>query len=310
MRKRGLAVMVCVMMLAAGCSSGQSHTTIEGVGIHSEEETETETGLFPSAGEQASVSLEGSLAYLEESVRAADESLDAREESLKMLEEALKKKEEALDTETGDSGNGTSNYTALTMFPEEFKGRKVVLTGRVVQAAALSSSTIQLLLAVNGNDATRMVGEYPSALLQFSLEHGDIVTVTGKYAGVMRYRQSTGERLDLPTVQIAQLVREEDGEAAFSTTEAAETLIVPTSPAYPETETETEPQTQSAAQETTSAPPGPGEMDWGQQQTGGQPQGPGTAQGAGQAGGPGTSAGSAPSGPGGLPTTAPAGPGR
>lgn len=203
MKKFGFMVLAGVIALAAGCSSGnvtntsdEAAETTGTVGVTVEETEE------PSPQErEAEESLEAAI----ESLTAAEESLAEKEESLEAMEESLSEAAESLGIAAEEKPEDTVDYATLVKTPDEYKNKDVTFTGTVVQAVALNESTMQLLMAVGGDDASRMVGEYAPALTDSKLGKGDNITIGGTFEGVMRYRMGSGEKVSLPSVSLSEI---------------------------------------------------------------------------------------------------------
>lgn len=282
MRKYILTVVLCAAMLAAGCASGESSTTIHDMGVGTTAAEETSAGEGTERFEE----------YLAAQESLGEEIADLREEieSLRVLMESYVEdqgpaggawQQTASTEETVGGAEPDLSYRGLLRSGNEYVGMNVTFSGTVIQSVPLNSSTMQLLMAVDGDDSTMLVGEFPADLIAYSLGNDDEVTVTGRYKGVIRYVMGTGERVELPSITISELTR--DGVA--------------------ESHSEILPST-SASSETTGSS-GPGDPSWtgpgyggsGSSDPGPVKSGPGVSGSAGS--GPGSSgSGSGSSGPG------------
>ncbi len=253
--RRYMAAAVCVMMLAAGCSSGSSDTSISPVGERTSAEvvTAAEEGSGEGLvdGEAVDASVESLEARVEE-LEGLAESLESVEESLMGMEESIQEVLGSMAGETSAEEEEEAEETPAVAYEElmsqasGLEERELTYTGSVVQFASLDNDMMQLLIAVDGDLATQMVCEFNKSRISVVLGHGDIVTVTGTFTGVNRYMTANGERVELPTLSISGLTVDRVAE-----TEAE---------AVPETIPETVPETTIAPPtepETTAAPRGP-----------------------------------------------------
>ncbi len=244
MKRYGLVILAGVMMLAVGCSSGNV--------TNSTDAAETSAAAAESSAEDGSDEMkeaEESIAEAEESIMAAEESIAEAEESIAEAEESLAEIEESLsEAEEEAEEDGDIPYDELTRTPDDYKGKNVTYYGTVVQAVSLNSKTMQLLLAVDEDDSTRLVGEYAPSLVDEKLAKGDTVTVSGKFEGVMRYRMGSGEKVSLPSVTLESIDIESKAE-----TEETEESVVPTLPASSDAAVQTGAAESAAVEETTAA---------------------------------------------------------
>lgn len=320
MRRYFIATMLLAPVLLTGCfSDTTSKTSISQVG--------TQAAVTGAAAEESGEE------KLDEAVRASLESMEARLEELDEISEALESAEAAMTSMeesfqaaisslTGETFNEPAGgegmhvaYDRLMESPSDYLRAELTFSGSVVQLAELADGEMQLLLAVDNHDDTRLVGVFSRSVFSDSLGRGDLVRITGRFGGVNHYRMSSGVTVKLPYLEIGELVVEGKvqtiPEPATEPTDGASTEAETTTDAWTgqadsaETTTDAatgqadsaETTTTAAAAETeTTAPTGPA--------------GPGTA-GPGQSAGPGT-AGPGVVGPGqsagpGVMSTGPAG---
>ncbi len=134
-----------------------------------------------------------SLAAEEES-RAASKA--AEEESIA----ASKAAEEAKGYETGIT------YDQLARTPDDFKGKKVKFTGKVLQVMEGSfASDPAIRLAVNKNYDTVLYGEYSSDIVSSRILEDDIITIYGKSSGLKSYQSTLGGTITIPKVYIYKI---------------------------------------------------------------------------------------------------------
>lgn len=259
MRKYVFAAVLGVMVLAVGCSSNSADISIgpadettmvvtTAAATEKEESGEGKTDEGDSEAEESLKAREEELNSLEESLKAAEESLTEVEES---LQEAMSSEEETLEEESEEETT-TVAYEALMESAAEYKDTEVTYTGRVIQAVALDDDTLQLLIAVDDDDSTRMVGEYAEEVFSDALGHGDTVTVKGTFVGVNRYMTGGGERVELPSLEISEITVDSPAETE------PETVIPETEEVtVPETETASAAAVEESTEETSHAVQGP-----------------------------------------------------
>lgn len=285
MCRYGIVAAVLAAALLTGCSSD----TPSKVSISAVEESKTVVTTAAAAEESGEGNLDEAVMASLESMEARLEEMDDISKALESAEAALASVEEsvqeAVSSLAGESAEGAGagvnentyvSYRTLTESPLDHMNAQVTYLGRVVQAAALADGNMQLLLAVDNDDASRLVGVFPRSVFSGTLGHGDIVEVTGIFRGVNRYQMGSGEVVELPYFQISRLTVQSVAQQIPATTEAPATV--------PETAvSETEAANRQAGPGEVSA--GPGGVSGGPGETAG---GPGET-GGGQAAGPGTS---------------------
>ncbi len=203
MKKHGFILLACVIILMAGCSSANVPADVDtmsaevaegeqdsGKDEEKEHKEETENG----SGE--------SLKAAEESLKAAEESIKAAEESLKAAEESIKAAESSMAEEQEESG---ITYSQLVSSPEKYENKNVSFSGKIIRSAAVNTSVMQIVLAVNGSNSTRLVGEYPRNITGVTLATGDQISMSGWYSGIKRYRMDSGRVESLPMVEIEEI---------------------------------------------------------------------------------------------------------
>ncbi len=234
MRRYGLAVLIAgAMALASGCGGGDSGIQVEKLPSSSRTTAAPETQRQEQESEQkqesSSLSPEELLEAAAESIEAAESSIAEAEESLAERESSLAAWEESLLAESESEEENTTeaeqelSYEKLLEVPDAYLGRELDFYGRVIQAVAVDDAKMQLLLAVDEDNATRMVAEYAKDLTSEELEHGDVVAVTGEFLGVLRYRMGSGEVVELPTLRLSVLGMMKKADPLLNQTGEAET---------------------------------------------------------------------------------------
>ena len=140
---------------------------------------------------------------LHEKYNGSEEDKEAQEmakNSQSKLDEAAAAKaaEEAQGYETGIT------YDQLARTPDDFKGKKVKFTGKVVQVIE-GSGSIQIRLAVNDNYDTILFGQYDSSIVGSRVLEDDHITIYGTSAGTISYQSTMGGTITIPGVSIEKI---------------------------------------------------------------------------------------------------------
>ena len=140
---------------------------------------------------------------LHEKYNGSEEDKEAQEmakNSQSKLDEAAAAKaaEEAQGYETGIT------YDQLARTPDDFKGKKVKFTGKVVQVIE-GSGSIQIRLAVNDNYDTILFGQYDSSIVGSRVLKDDHITIYSTSAGTISYQSTMGGTITIPGVSIEKI---------------------------------------------------------------------------------------------------------
>ncbi|MCI8660959.1 MAG: hypothetical protein HFG54_12085 [Lachnospiraceae bacterium] len=198
MTKRQVGLILGVVILTAGCVPANTEV------LSSEEAVET--SALESAEETHEVSEKASDKESEASYKETEESLKAAEESLKAMEESLKAAEESLKAVEESMEAGKDNeYSMVVKEPEKYLKKQVQFSGTIIRSASVGSTSVQIVLAVNGDEENKAVGEYKRSIVDTSLVVGDEITLSGEFQGLIRYRMQTGGAESLPTINIEKI---------------------------------------------------------------------------------------------------------
>lgn len=143
--------------------------------------------------------------------QAAAEKAKAEEESKKIkekkaAEKAAKEKEaaeKAAEEEAAGYETGIT-YDQLARTPDDYKGKKVKFTGKVIQVIE-SADAIQIRLAVDDNYDTVLLGEYSPSIVSSRVLDDDHITIYGVSAGVVTYKSTLGGNITIPGVLIERI---------------------------------------------------------------------------------------------------------
>lgn len=139
---------------------------------------------------------------LHEKYNGSDEDKEAQKlasESQAKIDEAnaAKAAEEAKGYETGIT------YDQLARTPDDYIGKKVKFSGKVVQV--IEGDNIQIRLAVNDNYDTILFGQYESNIVSSRVLEDDHITIYGTSAGTISYESTMGGTITIPGVFIEKI---------------------------------------------------------------------------------------------------------
>lgn len=156
-------------------------------------EAEAEASARKASAAEEEESRNASKAAEKESIAT---SKAAEEESIA----ASKAAEDAKGYETGIT------YDQLARIPEDFKGKKVKFTGKVLQVMEGSiASDPAIRLAANKNYDTVIYGKYPSKIISSRILEDDMITIYGTSYGLQSYQSTLGGTITIPYVYIDKI---------------------------------------------------------------------------------------------------------
>lgn len=106
--------------------------------------------------------------------------------------------EEAKGYETGIT------YDQLARTPDDYMGKKVKFSGKVVQVIEGDGDT-QLRVAVNNNYDTILFAEYSSDIVTSRVLEDDQITLYGTSVGTISYQSTMGGTITIPAVLVAKI---------------------------------------------------------------------------------------------------------
>ncbi|PLS28549.1 TcdC [Bifidobacterium anseris] len=130
--------------------------------------------------------------------KAAEERKKQEAEKKKQEEEQRKREEEAKGYDTGIT------YDQLARTPDDFLGKKVKFTGRVVQVLR-GDETTDIRLAVDGNYDTILLGTFSNDLTKSRILEDDTITISGTSLGEYSYKAVLGQTISVPLVAVAKI---------------------------------------------------------------------------------------------------------
>lgn len=142
----------------------------------------------------------------EEEARKAQEEADrlaaeraAEEERKRQEEEEQRLAEEAKGYETGIT------YEDLARSPEDYKGQKVMFSGRVVQIVEGLFGGNAFRMSTDGSYDDIIYGTYSSNILEVRLLEDDEVTIYGVANGIKKYQSVLGSSVTLPEIIVDRI---------------------------------------------------------------------------------------------------------
>lgn len=138
-----------------------------------------------------------------------------KEEELRKQEEARKeaerkKEEEELRKQEEEAKKGYDtgiSYSQLARTPDEYMGKKVKFSGKVLQTVEDSSSSVTIRLAVDGDYDNVILGVYDSSIVSERILEDDYITIYGLSAGIFTYESTMGANISIPSISIDKISR-------------------------------------------------------------------------------------------------------
>lgn len=122
----------------------------------------------------------------------------AAEEAAAAKEAAERAEEEAKGYETGIT------YDNIARNPDDYKGKKVKFTGKVIQVIE-GDVTIQIRLAVNEDYDQVVFCEYESSIVSSRVLEDDVITIYGLSAGTVSYQSTLGGQITIPSILVERI---------------------------------------------------------------------------------------------------------
>lgn len=99
-----------------------------------------------------------------------------------------------------NSYNTGITYDQIARSPEDYKGKKMQFTGRVIQVMEDDDET-EIRLAVDGNsDNIILVGFNPDILSGSRVLEDDLVTISGESVGTISYKSTMAGKITVPAI--------------------------------------------------------------------------------------------------------------
>ncbi len=131
-----------------------------------------------------------------EAARKAEEEAAAAAKAAE--EEAARQAEEAKGYETGIT------YDQLARTPDEYEGKKIKFSGKVLQVLE-GSGIVHVRLAVNSDYDTILYCEYSQDIVTSRVLENDQITVYGTSLGLYSYESTMGAAITIPAVTVDRI---------------------------------------------------------------------------------------------------------
>ena len=95
-------------------------------------------------------------------------------------------------------------YEQLARNPEDYEGKLVKFTGRVVQVLEGDLKN-QIRLAVNNNSDNIVLGEYVKSIVPSRVLEDDNITIYGESLGLISYESAMGVTITIPSIKINKI---------------------------------------------------------------------------------------------------------
>lgn len=207
-KTRAFKVISYVLVFFIGYSIGVP--TEESIESAVSQDSSYETKLSES---QTKISeLEAEVEKLEEKVEEAKPWFEMKEEERKAEEEKLAKEKEEKEkaeqakkeAEEKKGYNTGITYSQLARTPDDYKGKKVKFSGKVVQVMEGDGET-QIRLAVGGSYDNIIYGVYSSSIVDSRILEDDYITVYGTSSGLLTYTSTMGGEITIPSMLIQKI---------------------------------------------------------------------------------------------------------
>lgn len=106
-------------------------------------------------------------------------------------------------TNTADYETGIT-YEQLARTPDDYKGKKVQFTGKVLQTLE-SESEVQIRFAIDSDYDTVLYCGYDPAISSVRILENDIVTIYGTSIGLISYDSTLGQTITIPAIYIEKI---------------------------------------------------------------------------------------------------------
>ena len=97
-----------------------------------------------------------------------------------------------------------SHYKDLARNPDDYKGKSLTYSGKVIQVIEGDSET-QLRIAVNNDYDKIIYVAYPKDMVKSRILEDDYVTIFGTSLGVITYESTMGASITIPGVYLDRI---------------------------------------------------------------------------------------------------------
>lgn len=164
------------------------------VGVSSMPKTDDDdSGSDTAATKQSSTSSSEKESSSENSAESSSKAAEASSRAAAMSSS------EAADKDPNSYNTGVT-YDQVARTPDDYEGKKMQFTGRVIQVIEGKTET-QIRLAVDGNsDNVILIGFDPDILNGSRVLEDDLVTASGTSVGTVSYKSTMGGKITVPAM--------------------------------------------------------------------------------------------------------------
>lgn len=156
-----------------------------------------QSSLSSSKAKDSSEKAESISREASESSASSEEA--ASESAASASKAASKASSEAAEKDPNSYNTGIT-YDQIARSPEDYKGKKMQFTGRVIQVMEDDDET-EIRLAVDGNsDNIILVGFNPDILSGSRVLEDDLVTISGESVGTISYKSTMAGKIIVPAI--------------------------------------------------------------------------------------------------------------
>ncbi|WP_234028519.1 toxin regulator [Lentibacillus sp. Marseille-P4043] len=138
----------------------------------------------------------------QEEKAAAKKKAEEEEKARLAAEEEERKKQEEKEKKGYETG---ITFDQLARTPDDYKGKKVKFSGRVVQVIEGDGLTVQLRIAVNDDHDKIIYVEYDSSIVDSRILEDDQITIMGLSAGLLTYESTLGGDITIPAIVVDKI---------------------------------------------------------------------------------------------------------
>lgn len=142
-------------------------------------------------------------ATLHEKYNGSQEDVEAQELA-KASQENIDKAKAEEEAEKAKGYETGITYDQLARTPDDFEGKKVKFSGKVLQVIE-GDDSVQIRLAVDDNYDTVLFGEYLSSTVSSRVLEDDYITIYGTSVGTISYKSTMGGQITIPGVYIEKI---------------------------------------------------------------------------------------------------------
>lgn len=132
---------------------------------------------------------------------------DQLKETVRLDDIELADEQEDAKKDDKTSYEASFNYEDLTQTPKKYEGKKITLSGEVIQTIE-DDEKVQYRLAVNGDYDKMILMEIKKSEVSTPVAEDDEVTVYGTFLGMVSYTSTLGEKISIPAMHVHMLTKD------------------------------------------------------------------------------------------------------